>query len=294
MKINEIPAGAVVVGVDGSHDSDHAVDWAAEHARNENRDLVLLHGVGAPSSTLGWMVSGGIDPSEFLGELEAVGQAVLDAAAARVVQRDPAARLHCVVARLDPMGALLEASEHASVVVVGSRGHGPVATLLIGSVGAAVASHSHCPAVVVRPHHPGKVRRGVLVAVDGSAGSPAVLEFAFRQASEKGLPLTVLHAEWEAYQSAHPMEPDDADYQGTALTLAEAMAGLGEKYPDVPVSKVLMRGTPKDAVLRYADTMNLVVLGHGHLDRVSRALFGSVALGVVERAGTVVAVVPQK
>ena len=32
MKINEIPAGAVVVGVDGSHDSDHAVDWAAEHA----------------------------------------------------------------------------------------------------------------------------------------------------------------------------------------------------------------------------------------------------------------------
>jgi nucleotide-binding universal stress UspA family protein len=89
------------------------------------------------------------------------------------------------------------------------------------------------------------------------------------------------------------MDPADPDFPGTGLTLAQAMAGFGEKYPDVTVTKVLMRGTPKDAVLTYADTMNLVVVGHGHQDVVSRALFGSVALGVVEHAKTVVAVVPQ-
>jgi nucleotide-binding universal stress UspA family protein len=201
--------------------------------------------------------------------------------------------VHTVVVRSDPRTALLEAAERASVVVVGSRGRGPVASLLLGSVGSAVAGHSHCPAVVVRPHHHGQVRRGVLVAVDGSAGSPAVLEFAYRQASEKDLPLTVLHTVWVAFASAVELDHDDTSYDTTGLTLAEATAGLGEKYPDVNVTKVLMRGAPKEAIMKYADTMNLVVLGHGRLDPVSRALFGSVALSVVEHAKTVVAVVPQ-
>ena len=293
MKINEIPAGAVVVGVDGSPDSDHAVDWAAEHAANENRDLVLLYGSGPPAATLGGMTSGGMDPTEFLDDLDKAGHDVLDRAAQRLAADHPEGRVHTAVVRSDPRKALLDASERASVVVVGSRGHGPVATLLVGSVGAAIAGHSHCPAVVVRPHHPGKVRRGVLVAVDGSAGSQAVLEFAFRQASEKTLPLNVLHAEWEAFERAHELAPEDPDFQETALTLAEAIAGLGEKYPDVSVTKVLMRGTPKDAVLQHADSMNLVVVGHGNADPISRALFGSVALSVVEHASTVVAVVPQ-
>lgn len=293
MKINEIPAGAVVVGVDGSHDSDHAVDWAAEHARNEGRDLVLLYGAGPPATTLGWITSGGMDPTQFLDDLDASGQAVLDTAAARIAPTRPEGRVHTVVVRSDPRTALLQASELASTVVIGSRGHGPVQTLLLGSVSVAVAGHSHCPAVVVRPHHPGQVRRGVLVAVDGSPGSTAVLDFAFRQASEKNLPLTVLHSEWEAFASAEEMSPTDADYEGTGLTLAQAMAGLGEKFPDVGVTKVLMRGGPKDAIMKYADTMHLVVVGHGRLDPVSRALFGSVALSVVEHARTVVAVVPQ-
>ena len=293
MKTNEIPAGAVVVGVDGSPDADHAVDWAAEHAANENRELVLVYGSGAPATTLGWMTSGGMDPSQFLDDLDSAGQAILDAALARIGRDRPVDRVHTAVVRSDPRKALLDASERASLVVVGSRGHGPVATLLLGSVGAAVVRHSHCPVVVVRPHHPGKVRRGVLVAVDGSAGSAGVLDFAFRQASEKGLPLTLLHTEWEAFERARTLDPADPDFQETALTLAQAVAGLGEKYPDVPVTKVLMRGTPKDAVLGLADAMNLVVMGHGRQDAVSRALFGSVALSVVEHAETVVAVVPQ-
>jgi len=293
MKINQIPAGAVVVGVDGSHDSDHAVDWAAEHAANEGRDLVLVYGSGSSAAASAWMAGGGVDPTEFLDEADAAGQAVLDTVAARLAPARPEGRVHTVVVRSDPRTALLEASELASVVVVGSRGRGPVASLLLGSVGSAGAGHSHCPAVVVRPHHHGEVRRGVLVAVDGSPGSTAVLDFAFRQASEKDLPLTVLHAEWDSFTPVAELGPDDPAYPGAGLTLAEAMAGFGEKYPDVRATKVLMHGGPREAVLQCADTMNLVVLGHRRLDPVSRALFGSVALSVVEHAKTVVAVVPQ-
>jgi len=270
MRINDIPAGAVVVGIDGSRDSGTAADWAVTHAMTEHRDLVVLCSSG--------------DRSAHPDLLDIV---------TRLITEQPLARVHTLVTEDDPGDALVEASRRASIVVVGSRGLGKVTGLLLGSVGATVVRHGHCPIVVVRPHHPGRVRRGVLVAVDGSPSSPVVLEFAFRQAAGKGLPLTVLHTEWDALVRAREMGEEDPDRAGTALTLAEALAGQAEKFPEVVVTQKLLRGTPRDAVLKYADTMDLVVLGHGRQDPVSRVLFGSVALGVLGHASTVVAVVPQ-
>ncbi|HET6167944.1 MAG TPA: universal stress protein [Marmoricola sp.] len=269
MRINDIPAGAVVVGVDGSHDSATAAAWAARHASNERRDLVVLCSSGTQSAA----------PD------------VLDVVT-RIIAEHPSVRVHTLVTRENPRESLLEASLLASVVVVGSRGMGPITSKLLGSVGAAVVRHGHCPVVVVRPHHPGKVRRGILVAVDGTPGSTAVLELAFRQAASKGLPLTVLHTEWDEFVPAQEMAADDPDYPVTALTLAESLAGHAEKFPEVRVTQKILRGAPRDAILRYADEMDLVVVGHGRQDPVSRVLFGSVALGVLEHASTVVAVVP--
>lgn len=283
MDSNEIPAGAVVVGVDGSREANHAIDWAADQARNEGRDLVLLHAVGTSAATVGWMASGGVDPTDYLAETGALGAATLATAAERAHDAVRSDRIHTLVVRDDPRNALIQASGLASTVVVGSRGLGPVRGLLLGSVGAAIARHSHCPAIVVRPHHPGRVRRGVLVAVDGTEASRSVLEFAFRQASERRLPITAMHAE---------RDPDPAPGDGS-LTLAEALAGLAEKYPDVAVARMILRGSPADAILEHADEMNLVVVGHGRRGPVDRAFGGSVALGVVEHAQTVVAVVPQ-
>lgn len=296
MNISEIPAGAVVVGVDGSHHSDHAIEWAARHAQDENKHLVLLYAVGNPATTVAWMTSGGINPATYLAEADVAGQAILDTAAARLTPTRPEGTVHTVVVRSDAREALLEASEHASLVVIGSRGRGPISSLLLGSVGAAVAAHSTCTVVVVRPHHHGEVRRGVLVGSDGTPGSPAVLEFAYRQAAELGLPLTVMHTAWDALATvsdAHEIHADDPEYERAALVLAESLAGLSEKYPDVPVTRKIVRGAPAAGLLAVADTMHLVVVGHQRVDPVRRVLFGSVALGVLEHAKTVVAVVPQ-
>ena len=292
MKINEIPLGAVVVGADGSEDSVRAIDWAAEHAKTEGRDLVLVHGVGSPGSNVQWLASGGIEITNYLAEMDAAGQAILDTAAARVAPDRPEGRVHTVVERLDARHALITASERAGVVVLGSRGMGPVRSLLIGSVSAAVARHAHCPVVIVRPHHPGTVRRGVLVGTDGTDQASDVLDFAFRQASEKSLPLTVLHAEWDPTVRPHELAADHPSYNAGALALAETLAGLPEKYPDVAVRRTIWRGDPAAALLRLADDMNLVVVGHGRQDPMSRMLFGSVARDVLEHARTVVAVVP--
>lgn len=292
----DIPRGAVVVGVDGSNHADKAIDWAARHAANESRPLVLLHAVDASWATVAGMAQGGVDPTPFLDQAEVAGQGLLDTALARVGPARAEGAVQTRVVRSDPRSALLAASKTASMVVVGSRGHGPIRSLLLGSVGVAVIGHATCPVVVVRPHHPGLVRRGVLVGSDGTAGSPTVLEFAFRQAAELDLPLTVVHTHWDAVAmglEAHEIDPADIDYPAASLALAETLAGLGEKFPEVRVERKIVRGTPTAGLMAMADVMDLVVVGHHRQDPVSRAMFGSVALGVVEHAETVVAVIPE-
>lgn len=292
----DIPHGAVVVGVDGSNHADKAIDWAARHAANESRPLVLLHAVDGTWATVSGLAQGGIDPTPYLDQADLAGQALLDTALARVGPARSAGSVVTRVVRSDPRAALLTASKTASMVVVGSRGHGPIRSLLLGSVGVAVIGHAACPVVVVRPHHAGLVRRGVLVGSDGTAGSPTVLEFAYRQAAELDLPLTIVHTHWDAIaigMEAQEIEPADIDYPAAALVLSETLAGLGEKFPEVKVQKKIVRGTPTAGLMAMADTMDLVVVGHHRQDPVSRAMFGSVALGVVEHAATVVAVIPE-
>ena len=102
-------------------------------------------------------------------------------------------------------------------------------SLLLGSVSVALVRHAHCPVVVVRPEHVGTVRNGVLVGVDAEPGSQPVLELAFRQASLRDLPLTVVHTPWDiqagtagAYVVADVM----GDVESDRLAVAEAMAGM--------------------------------------------------------------------
>ena len=120
--------------------------------------------------------------------------------------------------------------------MLGSRGRGPALSHLLGSVGLSVVRHAACPVVVHRPGHPGRVRDGVVVAVDATEDSIPVLEFAFRQASLRRLPIRVLHYALDPRPALLGVadggglpEPGEWDVLG----LAEAMAGLGERYPDV-------------------------------------------------------------
>ena len=287
MNSHGIPSGSIVVGIDGSHHADHAVDWAARHAANESRTLVLLHAVTVNAGAAGaaWMAQGGLDPTPYLKDVDAAGYLALRAAHERAAAVDPTIVIEELLIRSDPRTVMLDLSAEAHALVLGSRGLGPVGSLLLGSVSAALAGHGSCPVVVVRPHHPGHVRRGVLVGADGTASSVPVLDFAFRQASELSLPLTVLHT---AVDSDANHADDDA-----ALTLSETLVGLQEKFPDVGVVRQIARGRANTQLLLLADGMDLVVVGHHRQDFMTRAVVGSVALGILEHAATVVAVVPQ-
>jgi nucleotide-binding universal stress UspA family protein len=293
MQITKLPAGTIAVGVDGSEPSTHALRYAIDQAVAERRPLTLVHAVGAAEAL--WLDQEGHDNRVGVEDAKTDAQRLLAAAREEVSQRAPELTVHEIVRVADPRDVLLAVSSEASMLVVGSRGRGPVRTLLLGSVSVAVARHATCPVIVVRPGHPGVVRRGVLVGADCTERSAGVLDFAFRQASMRRLPLTVLHAFWDVPASitaAHLVDGRGEDLEEQRMLLAEAVSGLREKYPDVPVRTELARGLPDECLVQMGKRMNLVVVGSHHGGAASAVLFGSVAASVVEHATCPVAVVP--
>ena len=292
-----VPTGTVVVGVDGSKSAEQALDWAIEEAALEHRPLTLVHALG-PLGTSGtaWLDQAGVNQRDILDAMRSDGQALLDAARDRALGKAPQLVVHEVLRLVDPREALLDLSHDAAMIVLGSRGRGPVRSLVLGSVSVGVSRHASCPVVILRPHHVGVVRRGVLVGADGTERSRATLEFAYRQASLRRLPLTVIHCFWDAHGSttgAHVI-PDQAEgYDDQRLLLAESVSGMTEKFPDVHVHTELARGLADDCLVRASGQMDMVVVGFHHAGAVSGIVYGSVASTVLEHASCVVAVVPE-
>ena len=287
----DIRSGTIVVGLDDSQSSKRALVWAAEQAVADHRELTLVHTVSAV--TPAYLDAAEVDPRRAHEALLAQAEAVFAAAREDVARKAPDLVVHEVFSFEDPREQLLELSRHAALVVVGSRGRGKIRSLLLGSVGVALVRHAACPVVIHRPGNPGIVRNGIVVGADGSEESRSVLEFAYRQAAVRNLPLTVLHCYADAQAAMGYIVADQAaDLESEKLLLAESMAGLAEKHPDVRARTQLAGSLPQEELVRMGERMNLVVIGAHQSGSVKRMLFGSVAIAVTEHATCPVAVVP--
>jgi nucleotide-binding universal stress UspA family protein len=285
--------GTIVVGVDASDQSLRALTWAVEQSIAEHRTLSLVHALHVVPQS--FMDAAIVYQQDAETRLRAEGQQVLDDAVAEVERIAPDVEVDQVLRITDPRAVLLELSRDAAMVVLGSRGRGQLRTLLLGSVGTALVRHAHCPVVVHRPGNPGIVRNGILVGVDASPESRTVLEFAYREASLRDLPLTLLHCGWDAQADAlgaYLVAESIVDLETERLALAEAIAGMAEKYPDVRTTTEIVRGLPQEALLRAGERMTMIVVGAHVPGHTSHRLFGSVATSVVEHATCAVAVVP--
>lgn len=277
-----IPTGTIVVGVDGSPSAERALDWAVDQAVCEGRQLTLANGVDPTGS--GWVDPAGVDHRAVLDALSDDGITLLDRTRERLAARAPHLAVHRAVWMADPRVTLMKLAEEAAMVVVGSRGRGPVRSLLLGSVSAAVSRHAPCPVVVVRPGHPGVVRNGVVVGADGEAHSRATVEFAYRQASLRDLPLTIL-----ACPAGNGPDVSDDDLR---LWATEPLSGLAEKFPDVRARLEIVPGLAADHLIRASERMDLVVVGAHSRGRIATLVDGSVTRAVVEHALCPVAIVP--
>lgn len=277
-----IPSGTVVVGIDGSSGAERALRWAAEEARDHRRDLTLVSAVSLPERySMGEAI---MYYDEMRSEARAEAHRLLADARETVEPIAPDCEVREVIVEADPRDALLQFSPQAATLVVGSRGRGPVRSLLLGSVGVALVRHAACPVVVCRPAAEGTTPEGVVVGVDGSERSLPVLEHAASLASYRREPLRVVHCRW--------LGPLGDSREEQELRLAETLAGLGEKYPDVTVSREGVDGPPEQRLVDLSDGAVALVVG-GHAGGVaSEILTGSVSTSVVEHARCPVVVVP--
>lgn len=286
----------IVAAVDGSEESLKALHWAVDQARAEHRSLTLLHALGEPANPA-WMDQAVLYSPELRASVRKQGERVLDAAGREAAQRAPELEVTTECEDADVRAALLERSRTASLLVLGSRGRGHLRSLLLGSVSVAVVRHASCPVVVHRPTRHGVVRHGITVAVDATEESAPVLDFAYRQASLRDLPLTVLHCFWDVLASAAPAQLVTGSDHGTSaeqerLALAETMAGMGERYPEVRVQTEVARGMPEEVLVRLSERMDLIVVGAHQGSWARQLLLGSRSVAVVEHASCPVAVVP--
>lgn len=292
----------IVVGVDGSAPSNAAVAWAAHDAAIRKIPLTLVH-VTAPAAAA--MSAGVAAPSlvampvidDYIRWQQENAEQVIEDAHKIATATDPGGlEVQTKILSRSPTPALLELSTDAELLVAGCRGQGAVDRTLLGSVSSGLVHHAHCPVAIIHDEEIPSEQAPVLVGVDGSPTSERATEFAFDEASRRGVELVALHA-WSdmpilGFPSINwsPAETENIK-SAEKEVLAERLAGFAERYPNVSVRRVVVADRPSYQLLKHAESAQLVVVGSHGRGGFAGMLLGSVANAVVNSACVPVVVV---
>jgi nucleotide-binding universal stress UspA family protein len=268
----------VVVAFDGSADAGRALAWGIDLARTRHARLHVVIASGDLGELSDWAEEWSVGLAE---EWRHEAESHLRFCGLRDWSLEIRDGL--------PAEVLVEASKHAGVMVMGSHGHTALGGAVMGSVSQHVTRYAHCPVVAVRAVYADASTR-VVVGVDGSDSSIGAVEFAFEYADWIGGSVTALHgwrkprAEGSATDLAH-------EIAGAERLLAEAVAGMCEKYPDIPVTLEAIPVTPARALADASGAAKLVVVGSRGRGAFATLLLGSVSSAVLHKATCPVAVV---
>ena len=289
----------VVVGVDGSEESLRAVEWAAREAHRHGAPMRLVSAPAVPPR----MLASDPAPQGVTKVLGSMPRRALAEAITRAGEVAPDLLIDTDLLTGPPALMVTGSGCGALMLVVGARGAGGFAALLLGSVSRYAAMHASCPVVVVR-EETGAVHREVVVGIRDPHDATATLPFAFDEAARRGATLVAVHAwhwspvplgepgararETVAHPANHGKVPADV-----SRNLAETLRAWREKYQDVPVREDIVRGHPARVLASYTARADLVVIGrHGGHD--TGPAIGAVQHAVLNHAHGPVAVVPAK
>ncbi|ATE53978.1 universal stress protein [Actinosynnema pretiosum] len=266
----------VVVGVDGSRTALRAVRWAASEARTRDVPLRLAHAeMPLPQ---------GIPGLDDRTRQEMHEQALrwLDEAANQA--GGAAVQYRAQIALAAPL--LTAESERADLVVLGSRGTGSLASLLLGSTAVAVGARSSCPVVVVPDHDP--TPGGPVVCGIRSVDDTAVLARAFEQARGNRL---VVVSTTRPHLLSSPDATEDADH---SAHLARTVEPWRRRHPDVQVELIARRDNPTRTLREWARGASLLVVGSRGRGTLAGWLHASTSQALLHRTPCPVMLVPLK
>ncbi|MGW3115567.1 universal stress protein [Streptomyces sp. NPDC001107] len=284
----------ITAGVDGTEESIAALHWAAREAVRRGLALRVLQAwrfqpyeaidAADPDTQAGWV-------------RDALAEAVRG-----VTARHPDLDVATDVVAGETVDTLLDAAAESEMLVLGSRGHGPVVGFLLGSVGQQVIAEATRPVVLVRAGDQPAAEAAGREVVVGQQGQPDdsadTLRFAFETAAARGATVRAVRA-WTlppvfAYSpgSMHLLDEAGGLEPFESKALAAALQPWRERFPDVRVIEHLEMGSAGQVLLSVAARAQLMVVGRRAHRTAVGARIGSVAHGVLHHADCPVAVVP--
>jgi nucleotide-binding universal stress UspA family protein len=290
----------VIAAFDGSDDSLRALDWALDAARRRGAPLRVVH----VRQYAAWAPAGVAVPVPPV----AVEDPVLDQARLHVTERPLPVDVQFLALDGAPGAVLPELGAEAQLLVLGSRGRGGFASLLLGSNGLSTARDAECPVVVVP--RPGREQDGISAAPPGprvvvglNVDSPddAVLGFAFAEAAARDARLQVVAAyPWPVQLWAGtpgellPTGIDQNAVEHEVRVLAEGFLGPHRtRHPEVRAEPSVVPGDAAGQLVTAAQGAELTVVGRHRRRLLAPArMMGSVTHAVLLHAASPVAVVP--
>ncbi|MEV7439863.1 universal stress protein [Streptomyces sp. NPDC091204] len=302
----------VIAAVDGSEHSLKALEWARAAAVRHGTELMIAHVLPDHAQLYAGRRAALHDasqPAEFADPVKDWVRALLGGGPKLPEGIRYEALEGSVPEALRVIGA------GALMLVMGSRGRGGFASLLLGSSSRAVASTAPCPVVVV-PHAERDAGAAgseesagrVVLGLHAAETPDDVLSFAFAEAAVRGTTVQVVSAyavpPAPALVIDRPFEvipPEGLADEGDGVPAEREMlrsqtarlAPLRTRYPDVPVERAAVPGDPAGRLVDASRSAALVVVGRHHPRRTAMSLqIGSVAHAVLHHAHGPVAIVP--
>lgn len=290
----------IVVGVDGSQQSKCALRWAEKEAVRRGSVLNIVSAYTIPVFAASSMDAGysTLDDDLIRGGAEEIVRQ------ARAELEGSTAQIRTYIESGDPAGVLLDLSQDAELVVVGTRGRGGFVGRLLGSVSSALPAHSKCPTVVVplcmsKEQEAGDQsdieRKAVVVGIDGSDRARSAVLAAADAAMAIGLPIRLICAV-PPVGAALAWMPATVD-QEAVLEDVRYQMGVGTRwlnshYPDLKIETDVVSGPPVEVLIRESEHAVLTVTGSRGRGGFTGMLLGSTSQGVLHHSKGPVMVVP--
>jgi len=311
----------VLVGVDGSAASLHALDWATAYAHRVGWSLHIVCSYSLPSFTAASLDGGyaALDDTT----IQEGAKAVLAEAEARVA--DAGVRATTEVATGDAAGVLVELSDDYGLAVVGTRGRGGFTERLLGTVSSALPAHARCPVVVVplraeenrgvswtppgtdpapAATEPaavapgaGEIRevRRIVVGIDGSPQAERALQHAITQANAWGAELTAVTGVPVGNGGMLAWLPSNIDREQVLADIGAGMDVLVDRYeaqnPGMRIRRIVLDGSGAELLTEFSTASDLVVVGSRGRGGFRGLLLGSTSQAVLHHAACPVLVV---
>ena len=234
----------VVVGVNGTGSSLHAVKWAAMEVASRQGTLRLVYAWSPESYAPLQPVSA--QTEELTADATAEAMRVLEIATIVATTMSPGLDVQTELVVGSPSLVLSAASQAADLLVLGDRGPGVCTGMIVGSVATTLVDLTACPVLIVR----GRVDKSgpVVVGVDGSASDTPLLAAAFASADRAKTWVLAVQT-WR---------------HDASRVLDESLADFALAYPDVRVERHVDTGSPAAALVLASAGARLVIVGsHG-------------------------------